>query len=69
MTEQLATIATKQHNVLAIEKPTREFSTPPAITVLTRKITLLRKRGYDLLQIAEALRGERLDITTPMIKN
>jgi hypothetical protein len=68
-TEQLTTIAAKLRDMPAIEKPTQELSKQAAVAVLAREITSLRKRGYTLMQIAEALRGEGLDIATPTLKN
>jgi methionine synthase II (cobalamin-independent) len=68
-TEQLTTIAAKLRDMPAIEKPKQELSKQAAVAVLAREITSLRKRGYTLVQVAEALRGEGLDIATPTLKN
>lgn len=68
-TEQLDNIAAKLRDMPAVEKPKQELSKQAAVAVLVREITSLRKRGYTLVQIAEALRGEGLDIATPTLKN
>jgi methionine synthase II (cobalamin-independent) len=68
-TEQLATIAAKLRDMPAVEKPKQELSKQAAVAVLAREIGLLQKRGYTLVQIAEALRGEGFDIATPTLKN
>lgn len=68
-TEQLDNIAAKLRDMPAVEKRKQELSKQAAVAVLAREITLLRKRGYTLVQIAEALRGEGLDIATPTLKN
>lgn len=68
-TEQLDTIAARLRDMPAVEKPKQQLSKQAAVAVLAREITSLRKRGYTLVQIAEALRGEGLDIATPTLKN
>jgi methionine synthase II (cobalamin-independent) len=68
-TEQLDTITAKLRDMPACEKPKQEYSKQAAVAVLAREIASLQKRGYTLMQIAEALRGEGLDIATPTLKN
>jgi arginine repressor len=52
-----------------IEKKKQEHNKQDAIKVLAKEIAALQKRGYTLDQIAETLRGEGLDITTPTLKS
>ena len=40
-----------------------------AIAMLSREIAELKRRGYTLEQVAEALSGSGLPITTPTLKN
>ena len=67
-TEQLDAIAAKLRDMPAFEKRNQEHSKQAAIGLLAREIAGLQKRGYTLGQIAEALRGEGLDIATPTLK-
>jgi len=67
--EQIDAIATRLRDMPAVEKRTQQFSKQEAVALLTKEITALQKRGYTLLQIAEALRGEGLDIASPTLKN
>jgi methionine synthase II (cobalamin-independent) len=39
-----------------------------AVRLLSKEIAAMQKRGYTLLQISEALRGEGLNIATPTLK-
>ena len=64
--EKLAAIAAKLKTMPVIEKKKQEQD---AIKVLAKEIAALQKRGYTLDQIAETLRGEGLDITTPTLKS
>ena len=67
--EKLGEIAAKLKTMPAIEKKKQEHSKQDAVKVLAKEITALQKRGYTLDQIAETLRGEGLDITTPTLKS
>ncbi|CAA9892575.1 Protein MobC [Candidatus Methylobacter favarea] len=67
--EQLEAIAAKLKTMPVIEKKKQEHSKQDAVKVLSKEIALLQKRGYTLDQIAETLRGEGLDITTPTLKS
>ena len=67
--EKLGAIAAKLKTMPAIKKKKREHSKQDAVNVLAKEIAALQKRGYTLDQIAETLRGECLDITTPTLKS
>jgi methionine synthase II (cobalamin-independent) len=67
--EKLAAIAAKLKTMPVIEKKKQEHSKQDAVKVLSKEIASLQKRGYTLDQIAETLRGEGLDITTPTLKS
>ncbi len=67
-TEQLEAIAAKLRDLPPVAKRIHEHSKKEAVALLAREITALQKRGYTLVQIAESLRGEGLDIATPTLK-
>ena len=67
--EKLGAIAAKLKTMPAIEKKKQEHSKQDAVKVLAKEIAALQKRGYTLDKIAETLRGEGLDITTPTLKS
>ncbi|MEI6420586.1 MAG: protein mobC [Lentisphaerota bacterium] len=67
--EKLEAIAAKLKTMPVIEKKKQEHNKQDAIKVLAKEIAALQKRGYTLDQIAETLRGEGLDITTPTLKS
>lgn len=67
-TEQLKAIAAKLRDLPPAAKRIQEHSKKEAVALLAREITALQKRGYTLVQIAESLRGEGLDIATPTLK-
>ena len=67
--EKLGAIAAKLKTMPVIEKKKQEHSKQDAIKMLAKEIAALQKRGYTLDQIAETLRGEGLDITTPTLKS
>jgi len=67
-TEQLEAIAVKLRDLPPAAKRIQEHSKKEAVALLAREITALQKRGYTLVQIAESLRGEGLDIATPTLK-
>ena len=53
----------------AIENRKRQYNKKEAIKLLAKDIASLRKRGYTLEQVAEALRGVGLDITERTLRN
>jgi len=67
--EKLDAIAAKLKAMPVIEKKKQEHSKQDAIKRLSKEIVALQKRGYTLDQIAETLRGEGLEITTPTLKS
>ena len=67
--EKLEAIAAKLKIMPVIEKKKQEHNKQDSIKVLAKEIAALQKRGYTLDQIAETLRGEGLDITTPTLKS
>ncbi|MFI3121956.1 MAG: protein mobC [Methylococcaceae bacterium] len=67
--EKLSAISAKLKTMPVIEKKKQEYSKQDAVKVLSKEIASLQKRGYTLDQIAETLRGEGLDITTPTLKS
>ena len=67
--EKLGVIAAKLKTMPVIDKKKQEYSKQDAVKVLAKEIAALQKRGYTLDQIAETLRGEGLDITTPTLKS
>jgi hypothetical protein len=67
-TEKIEAIAAKLRELPAIEKKKPEFSKQEAVKLLSKEIVAMQKRGYTLLQISEALRGEGLSIATPTLK-
>jgi hypothetical protein len=67
-TEKLESIAAKLRDLPPPDKRRQEYSKQAAVGVLIREITALQKRGYTLVQIAEALRGEGLDIASSTLK-
>lgn len=64
--EQLDSIAAKLRALPPIDKQ-RQVSKQAAVKRLTKEITALQKRGYTLEQIADALRGEGLEISTRLL--
>ena len=68
-TEQLETIGAKLRKLPDINKKKRQHNKKEAIRELARDIRSMRKRGYTLEQVAEALRGEGLDITELTLRN
>jgi hypothetical protein len=67
-TEKIEAIAAKLRELPAIEKKKPEFSKQEAVKLLSKEIVAMQKRGYTLVQISEALRGEGLSIATPTLK-
>ena len=68
-TEKIEAIAAKLRELPAIEKKQAEFTKQEAVKLLAKEIVAMQKRGYTLLQISEALRGEGLSIATPTLKS
>jgi methionine synthase II (cobalamin-independent) len=66
--ENIEAIAAKLRELPPIEKPKPEFSKQEAVKLLSKEIVAMQKRGYTLVQISEALRGEGLSIATPTLK-
>ena len=64
--EQLDSIAAKLRALPPIDQQ-RKVSKQAAVKRLTKEITALQKRGYTLEQIADALRGEGLEISTRLL--
>lgn len=67
-TEKIEAIALKLRELPPIEKKKVEVSKQDAVRMLAKEIAAMQKRGYTLLQISEALRGEGLNIATPTLK-
>jgi methionine synthase II (cobalamin-independent) len=67
-TEKIEAIALKLRELPPIEKKKVEVSKQDAVRLLSKEIAAMQKRGYTLLQISEALRGEGLNIATPTLK-
>jgi hypothetical protein len=66
--EELAGVATKLRDMPAKEDA-KKHSKRSAVLLLSREIAELKKRGYTLEQIAEALSESGLPISTPTLKN
>ncbi|WP_236873619.1 protein mobC [Burkholderia sp. PAMC 26561] len=45
------------------------MSKQDAVKLLSKEIVAMQKRGYTLLQISEALRGEGLSLSTPTLRS
>lgn len=65
--EKIEKIAKKLRGLPPVQKKP-EYSASEAIGMLKGEITAMRKRGYSLLQVADALRTEGLEIDTPTLK-
>lgn len=66
--EELTEVATKLRD-LPGKQDAKKHSKRAAIALLSREIVELKRRGYTLEQIAEALSGSGLPISTPTLKN
>ena len=66
---QIEQIAAKLRELPPIERQQRQINKQEAVRLLAKEIQALRQRGYTLEQIAEALRGEGLELTTQVLKN
>ena len=67
--DQLSAIAEKLRTLPDPPAPTREHSKQEAVRVLAKEIGTLQKRGYTVEQVAEALTGAGLGITTATLRN
>jgi acetolactate synthase small subunit len=68
-TEQIEMISAKLREMPPAEKKEQKHSKYETIIMLKREIEGLQKRGYGLDQVADALRGYGIEITTPTLKN
>lgn len=66
--EELSAVAGKLRE-LPGKDDARKHSKRAAIAMLSREIAELKRRGYTLEQVAEALSGSGLPISTPTLKN
>ena len=66
--EELAAVAGRLKE-LPGKDDARKHTKRSAIAILSREIAELKRRGYTLEQVAEALNGSGLPITTPTLKN
>jgi hypothetical protein len=66
--EYIAIIANKLQQLPEVSV-SRKISKQEAVKILKDEIQLLQKRGYTLESIADSLRGNGLDITTPTLKS
>jgi hypothetical protein len=66
--EELATVAGRLRE-LPGKDDARKHTKRAAIAMLSCEIAELKRRGYTLEQIAEALSGSGLPISTPTLKN
>lgn len=66
--EEINRIAEKLKSMPDVLEKKEDLSKKEAIHILSKEITELKKRGYTLRQIAESLKGEGIDISTPTLK-
>lgn len=66
--EQVEKVKEKLKNLPPIED-SKELSKQEAIKMLHKDILLLQKRGYSLEKIAEVLKQEGVEISTPTLKS
>lgn len=66
--EELAAVATKLRDMPG-KQDAKNHSKQAAIALLSREIAELKRRGYTLEQVAEALSGSGLPISTTTLKN
>jgi hypothetical protein len=66
--EDVAAVAGKLRELPA-KQDARRHTKRAAVALLSREIAELKRRGYTLEQIAEALSGAGLPIATPTLKN
>lgn len=65
--EKIEKIAKKLRQLPPVQKKP-EYSAEEAINLLKTEISAMKKRGYSLIQIAQALRAEGLEVDTPTLK-
>ena len=68
-TEQIEAIAVKLREMPIVEKKKQEHSKQEAVSMLSKEIVSMQKRGYTLDQISEALTGQGLTVATPTLKS
>jgi alanyl-tRNA synthetase len=66
--EQVEKVKEKLKNLPPIEE-NKDLSKQEAIKMLQKDILLLQKRGYSLEKIAEVLKQEGVEISTPTLKS
>lgn len=66
--EKIEKIAKKLRQLPPVQKKP-EYSAEEAISLLKTEISAMKKRGYSLVQIAQTLRAEGLEIDTPSLKS
>jgi hypothetical protein len=66
--EELAAVAGRLRE-LPGKDDARKHTKRAAVAMLSREIAELKQRGYTLEQVAEALSGSGLPISTPTLKN
>jgi intein-encoded DNA endonuclease-like protein len=66
--EQVEKVKEKLKNLPPIEE-TKDLSKQEAIKMLQKDILILQKRGYSLEKIAEVLKQEGVEISTPTLKS
>lgn len=66
--EELAAVATKLRDMPG-KHDAKKHSKQAAVALLSREIAELKRRGYTIEQVAEALSGSGLPISTPTLKN
>lgn len=68
-TEQIEAIAAKLREMPIVEKKKQEHSKQEAVSMLSKEIVSMQKRGYTLDQISEALTGQGIAVATPTLKS
>ena len=66
--EQIEKVKEKLKNLPPLEE-NKDLSKQEAIKMLQKDILLLQKRGYSLEKIAEVLKQEGVEISTPTLKS
>lgn len=67
--EKIESISKKLSEMPPVDNKNKQVSKQEAVKMLAKEIRSLQDRGYNLDQIAESLRGEGLEITTPTLKS
>lgn len=68
-TEKIDNVMTALKSMPPIERKRKSHSKQEAVTMLSKEILQMRKRGYEWDDIAEALKGEGIVISPPTLKN